>query len=674
MKSFQLGIYCLFFLVSRIHATVFYVNTSNTVPVSPFSSWPTAATNIQDAIDASSDGDLILVTNGVYKFGGGVVYGSLTNRVVINKAVTVQSMNGPAKTFILGNPVLGNNAVRCAYLTNNATLTGFTLTNGATRKAGNTFQENSGGGVWGESGSSLVSNCVIIANSAFDYGGGSFSGTLVKCYYTNNTTTGGTSQGGGAIDGLLTNCILSANQSFFGGGACSNVLINCTLTGNSASMTGGGTYSCVLTNCVLSGNYATNGGGAIYGRLVGCTLTNNSAVNGGGVCSNSLYDCLLITNMAITNGGGAYGGNLTSCILAGNWAIGYGGGSFNANLTNCTLILNFAHYGGGGAAKGTCSSCLITNNIDGPVVGMGGGVLSNTLFNCTLIDNSNGASAYSTLNRCWLTGNYQGGSYDDILSNCVIQFTHLGDGAYQSTLYNCTVWENGYYGGNAGYGIHFCNAYNSIIYSNNFMGNSDAAVYNIISNCCIFPLASFGSNEGGNFTNAPLFLDNEFHQQSNSPTVGAGNSSFAAGTVDIDGRPRTVNGTVDVGATEFQSATIEPFISWLGQYDLPDDGSVDYADSDGTGMNNWQKWIAGLNPTNPASILALSPPLATNNPSGIVVNWQSVNTRTYYLQRSTNLTAFSALQSNLVGQAGTTSFTDTTATNGGPYFYRIGIQ
>src|SRR5690242_6959032 len=140
-------LFCVFTALSLRAGTTHYVDLNSTNPVSPFTTWATAATNIQDAIDAATNGDTVLVTNGVYQTGGRVVApNSLTNRVVLDKAITLQSVNGPTTTFIQGNRVFSTSAVRCVYLTNGATMIGFTLTNGAALSSPNITNQDGMGG------------------------------------------------------------------------------------------------------------------------------------------------------------------------------------------------------------------------------------------------------------------------------------------------------------------------------------------------------------------------------------------------------------------------------------------------------------------------------------------------------------------------------------------------
>ena len=147
------------------------------------------------------------------------------------------------------------------------------------------------------------------------------------------------------------------------------------------------------------------------------------------------------------------------------------------------------------------------------------------------------------------------------------------------------------------------------------------------------------------------------------------------GTTDLDGNPRIVGGAVDMGAYEFQSPASVISYAWLQSYGLPTDGSADYIDTDHDGMNNWQEWVAGTDPTNPSSVLRMVS--VAHSPGAIVVTWTSAANRSYSLERAGSLAgppAFSLVEGQIPGQAGTTVFTDTNAVGTGPFFYRVRVE
>jgi hypothetical protein len=133
-------------------------------------------------------------------------------------------------------------------------------------------------------------------------------------------------------------------------------------------------------------------------------------------------------------------------------------------------------------------------------------------------------------------------------------------------------------------------------------------------------------------------------------------------------------GTVDIGAYEVQNPFSVISYAWLDHYGFPIDGSADYSDADGDGMNNWQEWRCGTDPTNALSLLKLLG--AAVGSSGVSVSWQSVSNQSYVLTRTSNILtqpAFFTLATNIAGQAGTTTYLDTNAFGKSPLYYRVGV-
>jgi PKD repeat protein len=524
--------------------TIFYVDANGTNPAAPFSSWTTAATNIQDAADVACAGGTILVNDGLYQFGGSVVFGLLTNRVALTRPMNLQSVHGAAATLIAGNPVNDDTAVRGVLLANGCMMTGFTVTNGATRSAGDVNLEQSGGGAWCESADVFVSNCVFAANYVPQYGGGVLNGTFENCTFANNSSG---SAGGGSYGGLLNDCTFAGNYGgSSGGGADSSTLNNCTLTGNSCFSSGGGANACVLNNCLIATNSITWGdaGGVSGSVLSNCDLiANASPITAGGAEGCTLNNCRLIGNWAGDEGGGGGGADgctLNGCLLSGNYIYSYGGGASHSTLNNCTLTNNSCSSDGGGAYDCILSVCTLAGNSAG---GYGGGACVSTVNNCALSANTAG---YSGGGYSGISGVYFGRG--NSLSNCVVfgdSASQNGGGAESCVAVNCTVTGNS--ASQNGGGADNSTLANCIVYHNAAMTGSNY-FGGILNYCCTLPLPPADS---GNITNEPQLADFA-HISAGSPCRGAGSAAYTGG-VDIDGEAWL--NPPSIGCDEFYSSS-----------------------------------------------------------------------------------------------------------------------
>jgi hypothetical protein len=382
---------------------------------------------------------------------------------------------------------------------------------------------------------------------------------------------------------------------------------------------------------------------------------------------------------------------MTSNSVLSGFTIAYGtaqigGGVFcqnptNSILSNCVIIANYAQLWGGGVIFGTLNDCLVASNS----ASEGGGAFWTSMRHCTITGNSTGpgtsgaaegdyytAQYYGlppgTLDNCTIVGNIGGGAYRAVLNNCILTGNDIACG--DSRLLNCTVVSN-----SVGAAASFCT--NSIVYYNI---NADHYTLNgsgFFMYCCTTSDQALDSiYNHGNITNEPVFVDaaaGNFRLAPTSPCINSGNPADFGLTNDFDGNPRVVGGTVDIGAFEYQSPTSKVSYAWLQQYGFSLDGSADYLDPDGDGLNNFQEWRAGTVPLDSTSVLLMSVPVIS--PAGTTLTWQSQTNISYYVQRTPALSApFSTIQSNIAGQPGTTSFTDTNSIGNSSLFYRVGVQ
>ncbi len=279
--------------------------------------------NIQHAVNASSDGDTILVYPGTYTTSS--VFADAVVEIPYGKSLSIQGVSGSAVTIIDAQNEYGRGG-----LVSNSSLSieGFTIVNGSASYYGGGITMYGGG---------IVRNCIINGNSSGWDGGGIFNGgsttvSIVDSTISNNQSIGG--YGGGiAIDmggtATIENCSIIANTSYRRGGgvyinessqtSITNSIIESNSNNDSFGRGGGvycGRYSVVtLGESTINNNTSITYGGGIYVyrsnlTAVNCSINgNNTAEDGGavniyGISTASFTGCLISDNNAGISGGG----------------------------------------------------------------------------------------------------------------------------------------------------------------------------------------------------------------------------------------------------------------------------------------------------------------------------------------------------------------------------------
>ncbi len=334
-----------------------------------------------------------------------------------------------------------------------------------------------------------------------------------------------------------------------------------TVNSQSIYPNSGGGMFCIsanvtVSNCEFSGNYATFAGGGIY--------ATNSQLN--------FSNCTIRQNRAPgTYGGGLYISStqvqqFTNCVFLGN-ASRSGGGlsvldSSPVNFSGCTFMSNSAQYGGGlyvvPATVTVSAGKFIGNNASRE-----GGAFYNK-------------GAHPQIVNSEFTGNYAdqkgGGIFSEggapSIINCTIAGNNAadgggiyGDGVTGSIVKNSIVWNNGSGISGGTFSFEYCLAQGMPAAG---AGNLDGTI--AYGNVFVSAVA---------YSSAPATNGN-YRLLSGSPAINTGsNGNIPPGvSTDGDNYPRIENGTVDIGAYEYNKGMYRGYALYVDAVASPGgDGS-----------------------------------------------------------------------------------------------------
>ncbi|MGA0172197.1 MAG: right-handed parallel beta-helix repeat-containing protein [Phycisphaerales bacterium] len=430
---------------------------------------------IQWAIEAASDGDVVLVRPGEYF------------EVIdfLGKAITVRSLEGPEVTVINGR--LASDAV-VSFSTGeslDSILQGFELREGT----GSTdIFWAYGGGVFIWNASATIRDCILRENVVTTDGGGLYvlngAAVLENVRLESNATEWYNGGGIYARNASVhaTGCEFVSNHTNGGGGAvlleqASGSFIDCRFELNTADRGGAiklnGGPSLLIESCLLLGNISDGWGGAVQGACDSMVVrssefvANRAGGEGGAIDSDGgvllIEQCQFIANECLGRGGGICRNGAGTVVLdstfEGNLGRdGEGGGLSIAEsgpyeVRRCVFRGNSAHRGGGFDGRGggddaVVAMCRFEGNEAS--LGKGGGArlvggghfVSNVLSRNRSTDRGGGlhfegASAETgSVANCVFIGNlalWHGGGLDVRDSAIPVSLcTFLGNGAGES--------------------------------------------------------------------------------------------------------------------------------------------------------------------------------------------------------------------------------------------------